>query len=197
MPQLHTQAFISFLKTLAFKDAFAHAADAGLAVGEVLQLFPELCADALPEPCVVTPDVLGRNVKTLREFVMTVLKQQSADPSSITPDSAVVQEHEKEARVELAAFLQRLHDAGKGDHVGVSWSFHRSWLMWHCSVSTSSRTARALKSLWHPPTRVQSRTWKPLCVPRASSTRWQSFMCRRTTHGRRFSYGSSADAWIE
>ena len=105
------------MKTLAFKDAFAHAADAALPAGEVLQLFPELCVETLPEPRVVTPDVLGRNVRTLREFVVAMLKQQSDDPSSITADSAVVQQHEKEARAELAAFLQSLHDADKGDHV--------------------------------------------------------------------------------
>ena len=98
------------MKTLAFKDAFAHAPDAALPAGEVLQLFPELCVATLPEPRVVTPDVLG-------EFVVAMLKQQSDDPSSITADSAVVQQHEKEARAELAAFLQSLHDAGKGDHV--------------------------------------------------------------------------------
>ena len=97
------------MKTLAFKNAFAHAADAALPAGEVLQLFPELCVATLPEPRVVTPDVLGRNVRTLREFVVAMLKQQSDDPSSITADSAVVQQ--------LAAFLQSLHDAGKGDHV--------------------------------------------------------------------------------
>ena len=42
---------------------------------------------------------------------------ESKEPTSQAADSAVVQQHEKEARAELAAFLQSLHDAGKGDHV--------------------------------------------------------------------------------
>ena len=83
----------------------------------MLQLFPSLCVEEVGEPRVVTADVLGRNIRTMRDFVVTTLKQQSADPSSITPESEAVQKIEKEANAELAAFLQHLHDLGRGTHV--------------------------------------------------------------------------------
>ena len=83
----------------------------------MLQLFPLLCVEEVGEPRVVTADVLGRNIRTMRDFVVTTLKQQSTDPSSITAESESVQQFEKEASTELTAFLQHLHDLGRGSHV--------------------------------------------------------------------------------
>ena len=83
----------------------------------MLQLFPSLCVEEVGEPRVVTADVLGRNIRTMKDFVVTTLKQQSADPSSITPESEAVQKIEKEANAELAAFLQprgKYHFSNKG-----------------------------------------------------------------------------------
>ena len=114
--QSHTQAFLSFFQQLQFHQAYQHATIASLPASELLQLYPDLLVEPLPPPQILTTALLGRNVHSITDFIVSSLKQRAENPSAIIVDSPAVQELLHTARAELLRFLQFWHNRGK-DHV--------------------------------------------------------------------------------
>lgn len=118
--QSHQQAFLYYMKNLQFQEASQHACDASLDPAELLQLFPDLRYKDLPEGHVITSEVLGRNVHSITEFVLSILKQQSADPARIIADSEQVQSRLREAYESLLAVLFQAHETQPSRLVDVA-----------------------------------------------------------------------------
>ena len=118
--QSHQQAFLYYMKQLQFHVASQHACDASLDPAELLQLFPDLRYQDLPEGRVLTGEVLGRNVHSISEFVLATLKQQSSDPAYITLESNQVQNKIHEAYESLLPILFQAHDTHPSRLVDVA-----------------------------------------------------------------------------
>ena len=88
--EFHQKAFIFFFTQAKFAEAFHHAFIANVHPSEFLPLFSDLLSEEVPPPAVLTKEVIGRNNHTMIEFVVSALKQQSYDPSSITAESEEV-----------------------------------------------------------------------------------------------------------
>ena len=101
------RAFQEALKRLELKQAFGFADDAMT----LLPLFPALLPKIAPlaQNEWLSEDVLGRNVHSLESFVLATMKQQSADPSAVTADSAPVAQKVAEGYEALLPLLRRAH----------------------------------------------------------------------------------------
>ena len=104
---LRRRAFQEALKRLELKRAFGFADDAMT----LLPLFPALLPKLAPlaQNEWVSEEVLGRNVHSLESFVLATMKQQSADPSAVTADSAPVAQKVEEGYEALLPLLTRAH----------------------------------------------------------------------------------------
>lgn len=113
--QLHRQACLAFFAQLAFPQAFLHAWEARLPPAEFLQLFPDLLVQPVPAGTLLSPQLLGRNVHSLQDFVVASLKQRSSDPAAIRPDSPAVAAAVETATRELLEFLWKCHAENRGE----------------------------------------------------------------------------------
>lgn len=107
--ECHKKAYLYFLTQLNFEDAFSHAISANIHPHEILHLFPDLVVGSLPEPVVLTKEVIGRNNHTMTDFIISCLKQQSSNPSSINATCDEVKQLYEKSRYELLAYLQNWH----------------------------------------------------------------------------------------
>lgn len=104
---LRRRAFQEALKRLELKQAFGFVDDATT----LLPLFPALLPNIAPvaQNEWLSEEVLGRNVHSLESFVLATMKQQSADPSAVTADSAPVAQKVAEGYAELLPLLRQAH----------------------------------------------------------------------------------------
>lgn len=115
---MHRQACLTFFAQLDFAQAFHHAWEARIPPAELLPLFPELLVRPLPESAVLTADLIGRNVRSVLEFVVATKKQHSSDPSAIRPDSEEVRTAVNLAQSQLLEFLWKFHAESRGENRG-------------------------------------------------------------------------------
>lgn len=107
--ECHQKAFLYFFTLLNWSEAFTHAASAHIHPNEFLQLFPDLVNQSIPAATFLTKDIIGKNTRTMADFVISLLKQQSSNPSAITATSEEVIERLESSRQQLLSYLLTWH----------------------------------------------------------------------------------------
>lgn len=111
----HQKAFLFFFTQLNFSEAFLHASAAKIHPYEFLPLFPDLVCGSIPSAVLLTKEIIGRNNHTMTEFIVSILKQQSSNPSSITNDCEEVKKNYEISRLKLLNYLMDWHGSHELD----------------------------------------------------------------------------------